>query len=68
MGFLKLMGKMGGSTLSVGMLCAWLPACSGQHTCGQDQDWQEPEPEFDAQQTQWPSLGEAVGKPVQRLG
>lgn len=34
----------------------------------EDQDWQEPEPEFDAQQTQWPSLGEAVDKPVQRSG
>ena len=74
MGFLKLVGKMGGSTLSDGisselvMLCAWSPTCCRQPPSGQDQGWQEPQPEFDAQQTPWPSLAEAVDKPVQRLG
>lgn len=33
----------------------------------EDQGWQEPQREFDAQQTPWPSLAEAVG-PVQRPG
>lgn len=34
----------------------------------EDQGWQEPQREFDAQQTPWPSLAEAVDKPVQRPG